>query len=54
MEYLVLRDIHLDALVITVNEYIKKGWKPLGGINSYRDKFMGGNHEVAYLQGLVK
>ena len=54
MEYLVLREIHLDYLIEAVNKHIDKGWKPLGGINACRDKFRGGNDEVAYLQALIK
>ncbi len=54
MEYLVLRDIHLDGLVETVNKHLKNGWKPLGGINSCREKYHGGNAEVAYYQSLIK
>lgn len=54
MGYLVLREINLHQLQEDVNKHLKDGWKPLGGISSCRDKYGGGNDEVAYLQALVK
>ncbi|WP_417558825.1 hypothetical protein [Mesoflavibacter zeaxanthinifaciens] len=54
MEYLVLREIYLDDLIEAVNKHIQDGWKPLGGINSCRDKHFGGNAEISYTQALVK
>ena len=33
MEYDVITFVHLNNLIRKVNEQIKKGWQPLGGIN---------------------
>lgn len=32
MEYTVLINKDLDELIIQVNQHIKKGWEPLGGV----------------------
>lgn len=32
MEYTVIEDFELEQLIKHVNEHIKEGWKPLGGV----------------------
>ena len=40
MEYLALMAENLILLDMTVNQYIKQGWKPQGGIANSSGKFM--------------
>jgi hypothetical protein len=47
MEYKVIKEDHLSWLSNSVNEHLKKGWKPQGGI-FYDSK------NNAYLQAMIK
>jgi len=41
MEYTILKALHLVDLEHIVNEYIKQGWRPQGGVTHYNT---GTNH----------
>ncbi len=32
MDYIIVESVGMEKLVAKVNEYIKKGWKPIGGV----------------------
>jgi len=48
MEYIILSDSNLKKLERKVNEKIKKGWQPIGGIDS--NVLDGG---LEYLQAMI-
>jgi hypothetical protein len=49
MEYTVVTSEKLDDFIFVVNEYMKKGWVPIGGISL--NTFVPGKH---YLQAMTK
>jgi len=50
MDYIILDDFEIKTLQKKVNDYIAKGYKPVGGIAaaSQKDGF------IEYIQGMVK
>lgn len=47
MEYIILRAVTLPELEKKVNEYIKQGWRPQGGVTHYNT---GTNHSQAMIK----
>lgn len=56
-EYVVLKEETLDGLAMEVNELIKDGWQPQGGIAVLREEFESRGDPVVYnwhFQAMVK
>jgi hypothetical protein len=51
LEYIVIEEFTLDKIILVVNDHIKKGWIPLGGICKMGDDLQ---HSVFYLQSMTK
>ncbi len=50
MEYIIVDDFETKNLQKKVNDYIKKGYKPTGGINAVPQK----DGFIEYLQSMIK
>lgn len=50
MNYVILDDFEVENLQKKVNTYIKKGYKPIGGISTANQK----DGFIEYLQSMVK
>ena len=51
MEYTVVSVVEIDFLVNRVNDFIKRGWKPLGGVSVTKQ---GRGELLVYHQAMVK
>ena len=54
MKYRVLKDETTYDLSVKVNEALKKGWTPQGGITSHFDSKMGMFGRTYFSQALIK
>jgi hypothetical protein len=51
MDYLVCENNDLEAMQRRVNEYIRQGWLPIGGVAIVRERVSG---PVSYFQAVIK